>query len=463
MKKTFANIRTLAALLIASAALAACSNEDSGIISEQPAQEQGPQVYTLTIQAGKADNAQTRALALDDPSDPASALSAKWTEGDKVDVYDYSSKIGELTASNVSTDGKTCTFSGTLTEAPYKGETLHLYYNRFNSIGDIINQDGTLASASKFDLAAADVTVASVSTDKEITIEGGTALFQTYSDVLKITMEDASQNKINATKLTLKIGGSITILEFSPTAEVYSTNGDGVLYFALPDQKTLAALTRYETTFFDNNPFTFTAEDGTNTYNFPDKKYYHFKGGDYYTTTLSMVRRLSEATADDIGKIAGADGRIYNSKADANKKGEGNAVAVIAYVGSATGDDTYNHGLAIALEDESGNPEWSVAVSTCNEKNAVKDASWRLTSKDNWDKMFIANGGDGTSCSGLNSIINTAGGHALENVSYWTSTAGTGEYVWAVNFGAYGVEGAVTYTDVAVKSWNYRVRACLAF
>ena len=81
MKKTFKNIRTLAALLIASAAFTACSNEDSAIIGEQPAQQQAPQVFTLTLQAGKTDGARTRALELD-----GTKLVAKWAAGDQLTV-----------------------------------------------------------------------------------------------------------------------------------------------------------------------------------------------------------------------------------------------------------------------------------------------------------------------------------------------------------------------------------------
>ena len=46
MKNTFVNIRTLAAVLMASAALVACNKEDNATA------EQAPQVYTLTIGAG---------------------------------------------------------------------------------------------------------------------------------------------------------------------------------------------------------------------------------------------------------------------------------------------------------------------------------------------------------------------------------------------------------------------------
>ena len=59
MKKYFSNIRTLAALLMAGAAFAACSSDDNSI--EQPANPTAPKTYTLTVNASKGD-ASTRAL-----------------------------------------------------------------------------------------------------------------------------------------------------------------------------------------------------------------------------------------------------------------------------------------------------------------------------------------------------------------------------------------------------------------
>jgi len=120
MKKTFKNIRTLAALLIASAAFSACSNEDSAIIGEQPASEQqAPQVYTLTIDASMDGGAQTRALEFE-----GTKLVAKWANDETVDVRFGATLLGTLTVSNVSADGKTCTLSGTLTGTINKYDVL---------------------------------------------------------------------------------------------------------------------------------------------------------------------------------------------------------------------------------------------------------------------------------------------------------------------------------------------------
>ena len=306
MKKTFKNIRTLAALLIASAAFSACSNEDSAIIGEQPASEQqAPQVYTLTIDASMDGGAQTRALELD-----GTKLVAKWANDETVDVRFGSTLLGTLTVSNVSADGKTCTLSGTLTGTIRKEDKLYFYYNYS---GTLVNesQTGTLASTAGSDYAMTPVTVKSVE-GGNITLESEPS-FQTQVAVLKITMQDALANKLNATSLKIKIGDK-DLCTLSPSATAYSENGDGVVYFALPsahriytegissiglDEAELAAAT-----------VTFTATVGADTYTVT-KTGYAFAAGKYYATTLKMAKIISLSgrySSDD--ELVIADGCI---------------------------------------------------------------------------------------------------------------------------------------------------------
>ena len=172
------------------------------------------------------------------------------------------------------------------------------------------------------------------------------------------------------------------------------------------------------------------------------------------------AKTLAEATSEDIGKIVGADGKIYATKADAEAMATGNAVAVIAYVGSETGDDTYKNGLAIALADES-NSDWSTAKSTCEGKTpTVTGAKWCLPSQDQWKQMFKANGGNEGSYTGLNATITTAGGTALKEYGdYWSSEEeDPGAGAWDV----YLANGSADWF-VSNEERAYQVRACLAF
>lgn len=287
MKKTFANIRTLAALLIASAALAACSNDDGIVDNAQPAQQQAPQVYTLTLQAGKADNAQTRALALD-----GTKLVAKWVAGEEVTVTKGTTSLGTLSVKegSVSADGQTCTFTGTLTGNIATDDVLTLTYHPVAST-DYSSQTGTLESAAACDMATASVTVTAVDNGTN-TITAGTAEFETQTAVLKITMQDAGGNKINATELQVSaaIGSTATnIFSFSPTDATYTDNGNGILYFALPSAATVAMAKGMTTEELATLPITFSAKVGDDTYT-TTKTGYPFAAGKYYETTLKMAK-----------------------------------------------------------------------------------------------------------------------------------------------------------------------------
>ena len=176
-------------------------------------------------------------------------------------------------------------------------------------------------------------------------------------------------------------------------------------------------------------------------------------------TVKAAGKTLAEATSEDIGKIAGKDGKIYATKADAEAVATGNAVAMIAYVGSDTYDATYKNGLAIALADEPQS-RWSTAKMICEFKTAITGAKWCLPSQEQWKQMFKANGGNEGSYTGLNTTITTAGGTTLpEYALYWSSSEfdpgskAHDVYLYSGNaYWSYDNEGLVGY-----------VRACLAF
>lgn len=417
MKKTFANIRTLAALLIASAALAACSNDGGIIDNAQPAQQQGPQVYTLTLQAGKADNAQTRALKLETNG----YLTAYWADGDVVTVTKGATALGTLSVKegSISANGQTCTFTGELTGTVSTGDDLTLTYHPMASLSAFGSQNGQLVSAAACDMATASVEVAAVD-DGTKTITVGTAVFETQTAVLKINLQDTGGSALNASSLTISAGGA-EIFTLSPLAVV------GTLYFALPNAATVAAAKGITTDALVALPITFSAKVGEDTYT-ATKTGYPFAAGKYYETTLKMAKALtypialSAVTADYVGSVVTTEGNVYATASDATTAGK-TAVAMIAYVGSDTEHASYKHGLAIALTDESSYMDWSTAKSTCEGKSTVSGAAWMLLSQNQWIAMFKAFGGNVASYSGLNSAIGTAGGTALkEGEYYWSST-----------------------------------------
>ena len=308
------NIRTMAALLIASVAFTACSNEDGAVIGEQPAATQTPQVYTLTLQAANATGAQHRALELN-----GTKLVAKWEAGDELKVINNASMPpfldGPLTASNVSADGQTCTFSGTLTGTIAVDNHLTLLYH----IPASGTQDGTLESAAAHDQAQANVTVASVD-GGNITIKESEATFNTTTAVLKLTLKDGSANALNATSLNMTVDG-VNIFTASPTAATYTANGDGVLYFAVPRQMEVAdhiageksggnpteELLNTWKTNLNTYTVTFTATVGSDTYT-ATKTGYKLAAGKYYATELTMAKLT------DLSTISGTEYTLQNGE-----------------------------------------------------------------------------------------------------------------------------------------------------
>jgi hypothetical protein len=166
----------------------------------------------------------------------------------------------------------------------------------------------------------------------------------------------------------------------------------------------------------------------------------------------------SNAVAGDVGSVIGADGNIYPTAYAATNFGT-TEQAMIAYVGNETGESApYNHGLALALTDESGGSKmnWSAAGSACSSKNTstpVTGATWLLASQDQWNTMITAFGGNAALRDGFSSVY---GINLNTSDRYWSSSD-SGDYGRTYSF--YG-SGAWGLSD---KGNTWRARACLAF
>ena len=206
--------------------------------------------------------------------------------------------------------------------------------------------------------------------------------------------------------------------------------------------------------------------------------------GKVYNVTkmqAAPARALSEATTDDIGKIAGLDGKIYDN-ADAATTAGTTAVAMIAYVGS--GSDC-THGLAIALEkassetlswDNSGtNNDSKTAAEWCsawNTSKPVTGGTWRLPSKADWQNMFVACAVSGDASAGdtMNPITGymnkikaaapTPKWSGLSNV-FWTSTEYISDKAWYVSVNL--SQGNAYFRNSKKNSTTKYVLCCLAF
>lgn len=193
-------------------------------------------------------------------------------------------------------------------------------------------------------------------------------------------------------------------------------------------------------------------------------------------------------TAQDVGRVIGADGKIYDN-ATAASTASTTAVAIIAYVGNdAETNTTYNHGLALALADANGGNKaaWSSVAANClgkqygswddptvdmsgiaNTDMLVSDghdhdaasaarnynggtypagtSEWFLPSAGQWQKMITAAG----SYANLVSNANLKS----ENDPYWSSTEKGNGSAWTYAYGKWDYYGGT----------SFYVRACLAF
>ena len=148
-------------------------------------------------------------------------------------------------------------------------------------------------------------------------------------------------------------------------------------------------------------------------------------------------------TSPAVGQVIGDDGKNY---AYASLPSGVTAVAKICYV---SGD----HGLALALADETGTMDWSTAISTCAAHTpAITGGTWKLATKDEWNNMITAAG----SATALRTGFEGVGGSNLQSDDYWSSTEVDSYFAYPYNFDSGGWsfnnKGNVAY-----------VRACLAW
>ena len=182
----------LAALLMAGAAMTACSSDDNiANDAQQPVNPTGK--YTMTVNASKGGPATNRALSLD-----GKTLNATWAAGEQVTVYNVTKSAaldGYLEAQSA---GASTTLKGSLTGTVEAGDELRLSF--LNPVYSA--QDGTLAYiASNCDYAEATVTVASVDGDNITT--AAAAAFSNQQAIVKFRLKDAEGNDLNASSLTI--------------------------------------------------------------------------------------------------------------------------------------------------------------------------------------------------------------------------------------------------------------------
>ena len=289
MKKIFSNIRTMAALLMAGAAFAACSSSDDIIENQQPANN-GKQAYTLTINASK-DGSTTRALDL-----VGSAVVASWETTDVIHVTKGGTEIGTLSPTNI--EGLNATFTGTISEDADINvyDVLTLTYH---PVADFATQNGTLSgsatSAENFDMAVATLTISAI-TGNTITVSESQANFVNQTAVVVLSPYNPSWSEYHSLN-SLTVSVTMDIPEVGTVTEKIgpiTVTGDQPHYFSLPSQSLLAEVlaAKYSvsastfTTLLASATITFTGHQTDDDY---DREYltcsktgYKFAAGKYY-------------------------------------------------------------------------------------------------------------------------------------------------------------------------------------
>ena len=256
--------------------------------------------------------------------------------------------------------------------------------------------------------------------------------------IFKFTLQDLSAAAKSATEFKVSDGSGNVITTVTPGS------ASGELYVALP---VMVAGTYWFNATIGSKPYIAKATTAAATV-----------AGKYYLTTVKMAT---------IGDVILSDGKF------AARSSTGTNVAMIAYLGSETGDATYTHGLALALSDVSANKlSWDntyaynagkTAAEWCSDWNTTKTitgGTWMLPSKDQWNKMINAcKNVLGTKNDyrdlrdGFNGI---SGASNLQSAYYWSSTESNSDEALSCNFlnGNWGSD---------FKDYYCMVRACLAF
>lgn len=415
----------------------ACSNDNDMETAPQPANN----MIKVTAQLAPKDGGVTRAVA--DNSD--GNITVTWAKDEEMKIisdngYTATAKIDNVTGGvatisftiDANAIGENCKIVYPATAATTTG--VDTYANLF------ANQNGTLS-------ASLDVRVGegTISTDNPGTLTVTTQPEAQFS-IFKFTFQKLKPGEgVTIAKLIISdaSGKVITTVTQSPAL--------GALYVALPE----LAVGSYwlNATDPDGKPYIRKVNIGTAT-----------SAGKFYVSPLKMAT---------LGNIVCSDGSFYDTQTAADDDSK-TPVAIIAYLGSETGDATYKHGLAIAISDEmqSGttrkSTNWLNAKNICEGKTSVTGARWYMPSVDQWKTMFKANGGVELNCNGLRNTIaygvyyNNSHDPSLSNGYYWSSTEDSSDennaYYLYLNEG-----GSVNPLTSGIKNLANHVRAVLAF
>ena len=377
----------LAALLIASATLAACSSDDN-IIEEQPVQPT-EKVYTMTIQATKAtgdDAATTRGLYWGDTD--KKVLNVNWMGTEEVRVVQNGTVIGTLSAALSS--GESTTLTGTVTGFQVdQAVGFYLLADENGKMdytgqkGAMLDDNGTGNIEENYDFASCELTGDQCSQDFEvngssIVPKGGVFIsFASQQAIVRFELQNSDGDDLLATKFIVTDKNTGKLVQSIDAKSGTKTYGQVAL---TPTSNTSGTSRVYNVALnldgaSDIRLFALDSDGNLYTY---EKSGVTFTKGNYYRVTVKMHRctkfPLSQITHEDtqftgwyIGSII-SDGDTENC---AYNSGGSGVNAVIAYVGKVPG--YFDNFLAISTHDSKKdgtegreNTTWRLYASTSN-------------------------------------------------------------------------------------------------
>ena len=394
MRKVFGMI----ALLLA---LAACNKAETDIPTEKP--EARAAVDGITITATLAPKtAPTKAV-----SEGTNTVVATWAENEKIAILYEVSETKYVAQANVdAVDGESgfATISFTVETGTPDNTSCTLVYP-----ASAAKDDHTGVKDAATLLAAQDGTL-----NASLDVRVGVGTIQTTTPSLTVTTQPEPQfaifkfttkNKNGTASISVK---PLTITIGTQSYVITPASATSTLYAALP------AISSQTVSFSAIGSDSRTYEVA-----YPSIS---FSVGNFYQSVLKMTGHATSHSLYDsvVGDVVGTDGLAY-AVADKGDLPQGvTAAGMVAYKSGKTG-------LVISLTDEASNMTWSVAMGESGaaaHTPAVTGHTWELPSREEWELMFEAFGGERYDGAGLNTAIGNAGGTALPKSKwYWTSTS----------------------------------------
>ncbi len=442
MKKSIDNIWRRAALGVCTAAiiggLTACSNDDN-IIGTTDEPTPAAQGLRVTVEAQFDDGGGTQTRAVSFGSDGATSTST-FATGDKIYIYNNTKgalEPNELEVTDISADGKTAKFTGTLAGTYENGDVLTLYYNMYYFDSSDYSscwfeyqnsQNGSADNASANDYAKATATVASVS--------GGTLTFTAPASLQKLqsvfrqrlSFTDKNGNAIAKPTITsLKIASKsdkLVMRYFLQDGDIKyniaisnpTIDSSGDIYLALRFADGSSAADALTLTATDSEGNVYEGTKSAPSTGFQNGKYYHG------AMTLAWTKQLVKPTItrNDGGTVPEPDMfnmyDIYES---------GGTPIVLTVSGTSSGYCIYLNGD-------------NAKTVTLNGLNAVNNEnSWAFISSVG-SLNLVLSGDNAITCNGEQCILSNS----------TLKISGSGTLTVTANIsGRYGLYGDVNYSD----------------